>query len=322
MDHLRRLGNRISVRIPADRNRFTGRKCPQPDCEGYFKIEPGTGLKGEGLPCHCPYCGHAAGHDQFWTKEQIEYAKSVAMRRITDAFHEDLKELEFDDRPNGAFGIGLSLTVERGLQPPIHYYRERKLETEVVCTTCTLRYSVYGVFAFCPDCGRHNSLQILDKSLEVVGKMLELATGEEKMLSERLIENALEDCVSTFDGFGRELCRVHANKARAPAKAKNMKFQNLEGARTGFLDLFGVDFSTAVEPEDWRAAVMAFQKRHIIAHKLGVIDQDYVTKTGDTRAVVGWKIVVDDGEVKELVRIIKKLAPGMAARLQKSNENS
>ena len=198
-----------------------------------------------------------------------------------------MKELEFDDRPNGAFGIGLSLTVERGLQPPIHYYRERKLETEVVCTTCTLRYSVYGVFAFCPDCGRHNSLQILDKSLEVVGKMLELATGEEKMLSERLIENALEDCVSTFDGFGRELCRVHANKARAPAKAKNMKFQNLEGARTGFLDLFGVDFSTAVEPEDWRAAVMAFQKRHIIAHKLGVIDQDYVTKTGDTRAVVG-----------------------------------
>ena len=101
-----------------------------------------------------------------------------------------------------------------------------------------------------------------------------------------------------------------------------MNFQNLEGARTGFLDLFGVDFSTAVEPADWRAAVMAFQKRHVIAHKLGVIDQDYVTKSGWTRAVVGRKIVVDDGEVKKLVRIIKKLAPGMVARLQKSNENS
>ena len=64
---------------------------------------------------------------------------------------------------------------------------------------------------------------------------------------------------------------------------------------------------------------MAFQKRHVIAHKLGVIDQDYVTKTGDTRAVVGRRSFVDDGEVKELVRIVKKLAPGMVAGFQKSN---
>ena len=78
----------------------------------------------------------------------------------------------------------------------------------------------------------------------------------------------------------------------------------------------------AVEPADWRAAAMAFQKRHVIAHKLGVIDQDYVTKSGHTRAVVGRKIVVDDGEVKELVRIIKKLATGMVAGFQKSNKNS
>ena len=322
MDHLRRLGNSISVRIPADENRFTGRECPQPDCEGYFKIRLGTGLKSDGLPCHCPYCGHAAGHDQFWTKEQLQYAKAIAMRKIADAIHKDLKELEFDDKPEGAFGIGFSMRVEAGRQPPIHYYREKQLETEVVCTRCTLRYSVYGVFAFCPDCGQHNSIQILDKSLEVIGKILEMATRAEKVLAERLIENALEDCVSTFDGFGRELCRIHANKARTPAKAEKMTFQNLEGARTGFLDLFGVDFSTAVESAEWRAAVMAFQKRHVIAHKLGVIDQDYVTKSGHTRAVVGRKIVVDDGEVKELVRIIKKLAPGMVARFQKSNENS
>ena len=214
------------------------------------------------------------------------------------------------------------MKVEAGRQPPIHYYREKQLETEVVCTSCTLRYSVYGVFAFCPDCGQHNSIQILDKSLEVIGKILEMATRAEKVLAERLIENALEDCVSTFDGFGRELCRIHAYKARTPAKAEKMNFQNLEGARNGFLDLFGVDVSTAVEPADWRAAVMAFQKRHVIAHKLGVIDQDYVTKSGHTRAVVGRKIVVDDGEVKELVRIIKKLAPGMVAGFQKSNKNS
>ena len=218
MDNLRRLGNSISISIPADENAFTGRECPQPDCEGYFKIEVGTGLKGEGISCHCPYCGHAAEHDQFWTKEQIEYATSVAMREITDAIHKDLKTLEFDHKPEGDFGIGISMKVEPGRQPPIHYYREKQLETEAVCTNCTLRYSVYGIFAFCPDCGQHNSIQILDKNLEVVGKMLEMATREGKVLAEKLIENALEDCISAFDGFGRELCRVQREQGPDPSQ--------------------------------------------------------------------------------------------------------
>ena len=322
MDHLRRLGNSISISILADENCFTGRECPQPACEGYFKIEFGTGLKGDGLPCHCPYCGHAAGHNQFWTKEQAKYIESIARRKITEAIRKDLKKLEFDHKPKGAFGIGISMKVKPGRQPPIHYYREKQLETEVVCTNCTLRYSVYGVFAFCPDCGQHNSIQILDKNLEVVRKMLEMAMREGKALAEKLIENALEDCVSAFDGFGRELSRVHANKARTPAKAEKMSFQNLEATRKSFLDLFGIDLSTAVEPEEWRAAAMAFQKRHLIAHKLGVVDQDYMAKTGDTRAGVGRKISIDAGEVNELAEIINTLALRMAAEFQKSDENS
>ena len=322
MEHVRRLGNSISISIPSDEDQFTGRECPQSDCVGYFKIEFGTGLKGDGLPCHCPYCGHAAGHDQFWTKEQIEYATSVAIRKITDAIHKDLKKLEFDHKPEGPFGIGLSMKVTPGRRPPIHYYREKQLETEVVCTHCTLRYSVYGVFAFCPDCGQHNSIQILEKNLEMVGKMLKMATRQENVLAEKLIENALEDCVSAFDGFGRELCRVHANKARISEKAEKINFQNLDGARQGFLDLFGIDLLTAVDPEEWRAATVAFQKRHLIAHKLSVVDQDYVRKTCDTRAVVGRKIVIHVGEVHGLTGTINTLALHMAATLQKSDGNS
>ena len=317
MHHLRDLGDSISIPIPADEDGFTGHECPQPDCEGYFKIEFGTGLKGEGLPCHCPYCGHVAGHDQFWTKAQIEYANSVTMRKITDARYKDLKKLEFDHKPKGAFGIGISMKVKPGRPTPIHYYREEQLETEVVCDNCTLRYSVYGVFAFCPDCGQHNSPQILDKNLEVVGKMLDLTTGVEKTVADKLIENALEDCVSAFDGFGRELCRVHANSARNLARAGKMSFQNLEGARADVLELFGIDLSAYVAPEEWQAAVTAFQKRHLVAHKLGVVDQDYITKTGDTRAVVVRKICFGADEVKELASIINRLAPRISASFQK-----
>jgi hypothetical protein len=316
MDHLRRLGNSISIAIPADENGFTGRECPRPDCEGYFKIEFGTGLKGEGLPCHCPYCGHTAGHDHFGTKEQIEYAKSVAIRKVTDAFHKDLKKLEFDHKPKGAFGIGISMKVKPGRPTPIHYYREKQLETEIVCINCTLRYSVYGVFAFCPDCGQHNSLQILDKNLEVVGKILDLAAEADKELAERLVENALEDCVSAFDGFGRELCRVHANRARNATRIEKLSFQNLDGARSNVLDAFGIDLSAAVEPNEWRAAGICFQKRHLVAHKARVVDVEYMTKTGDTRAMVGRKIGIEVIEVRELSKTISKIAARMSNDLQ------
>ena len=172
--NLRRLGNHVSIPIPKDEHGYLGRECPNQDCVGYFKIKPGTGLSGEDLPCHCPYCGHKGGQNTFWTSEQIEYAKSVAMRKMADAIFRDLKGLEFNRPARGPFGIGLRLEIKQGRPVPIRHYRERLLETEVVCDGCTLHYAIYGLFGFCPDCRVHNSLQILSKNLDLVLKQLDL----------------------------------------------------------------------------------------------------------------------------------------------------
>jgi hypothetical protein len=316
MDHLQHLGNSISISIQPDEDGFTGRECPNPDCEGYFKVEFGTGLEGENLPCHCPYCGHTAPHDQFWTKEQVEYTKSVALRRITDAVRKDLKKFEFDHKPKGMFGIGISLKIKPGSPTPIRYYREKQLETEVVCGNCTLRYSVYGVFAFCPDCGQHNSVQILDTNLEVVGKMLDMATTVQGDLADRLIENALEDCVSSFDGFGREVCRVYASKSSYPARAGKISFQNLEGANRIASAVFSCDLAAGLAGDEWQTAIRGFQKRHLLAHKMGVIDDEYVRNGHDPHAVVGHKVAVSADEVREISRIVGKLALHLSSALE------
>lgn len=141
---------------------------------------------------------------------------------MTDALHQDLKSLEFDHRPVGPFGLGISLKVQPGSPHPIKYYREKQLETEVVCDNCTLRYAIYGVFGWCPDCGIHNSFQILAKNLEFARKELALAESAEKDFADHLIGDALENVVSAFDGFGREICAQ---------KAADVQFQNLDGAR-------------------------------------------------------------------------------------------
>jgi hypothetical protein len=177
MSHLSRLGSQFDISIPPGDEGLIGRECPLPECEGYFKIQPGTGLTGTGLPCHCPYCGYEAPQNKFFTTAQIEYAKSVVLHKVTDALLKDLKTLEFNHRPRGAFGIGISMKVT-GRPRPIRYYREKKLETEVICDHCTLRYTIFGVFGYCPDCGVHNSLQILNKNLDLVQKLLELAVAK------------------------------------------------------------------------------------------------------------------------------------------------
>jgi hypothetical protein len=315
MSHLERLGNRISVDFKRDADGFFGRECPVKECLGYFKLTPGTGLKGKDLPCYCAYCGHKAPHNHFWTKEQLAYAKSVAINRITGAVLNDLKAMEFNHRPRGGFGIGISMRVE-GQPHPIRYYREKKLETEVVCDRCTLRYAIYGVFGFCPDCGARNSAQILSKNLELFGKILDLASASDPALAELLVGNALEDAVSAFDGFGRETCRRHASKASDPAKVEEMSFQNLTGARDRVRSLFGFDFAAGAASTDWDLAVRCFQKRHLLAHKMGVVDQEYLKATADTGAVVGRKVRIERDEVNQLFVVLKTLSADLIAGLE------
>ena len=313
MSHLERLGSQFAINIPRDDKGYIGRECP--DCEKYFKITPGTGLKGEDLPCHCPYCGHADPQDQFFTKAQIEYATSIAINQITGAVLNDLKSLEFNHRPKGMFGIGISMKVE-GSPQPVSYYSELDLEEEVLCDNCTLKYTIYGAFAFCPDCRMHNSLQILEKNIRVASKLLDLANEVDCEMRSQLISDSLENGVSAFDGFGRETSQVFAVKSNDPAKAKDISFQNLAGAHKKFRQLFGIDISAGLSSSEWPFLNTAFQRRHVIAHKMGVVDNSYIQATGDASAVVNRKLKLDPDEIREALGLIVKLGTYLTNELR------
>lgn len=255
------------------------------------------------------------GHDKFFTQEQIEYATSVVLNRVTDALLKDLKGMEFETKPKGMFGIGLSLKVE-GKSHPIRYYREKQLETEVVCHHCTLRYAIYGVFAFCPDCGIHNSLQILCKNLDLCLKEVDLAAQSEVALAEHLIGDALENAVSAFDGFGRETCRISSERLGDPTRAGKISFQNLTAARDKLMGSWGFDLSATLNPDEWQFVCRCFQKRHLLAHKMGVVDDAYLKGAGDVHATVGRKISITGQEVKALTEALRRLGEHLFNELQ------
>ena len=206
--------------------------------------------------------------------------------------------MEFDHRFRGGFGIGISMKVTQGARHPIRHYLEKELETEVVCDGCTLRYAIYGVFGWCPDCGVHNSLQILAKNLELARKELALATTADLELANHLIGDALENAVSTFDGFGREICMQ---------KSADIHFQNLFGARRRVQGKFGFDFADALTADQWDCACRVFQKRHLLAHKMGVIDDEYLQKANDKTAVLGRKVSLNHDEVESAISIVEAM---------------
>lgn len=294
----------ITIRIPFE-DGYISLQCPNPDCNGYFKEQLGTGIEGN-TECHCPYCGYVAASEEFIANDTQDYLQAIVGRHVHSMLLDEFKKSEFDIRSSGAFGISASLKVD-GTLPPIPTFRARDLETDVVCENCTLQYAIYGVFAYCPDCGIHNSLQILNKNLELAQKEAALAQNVEPELSSKLIEDALENEVSAFDSFGRESCRVHSARATHPDRVQNISFQNLAGAQRNTHQNFGINIAEGLIAEEWDFACRCFQKRNLLAHKMGVIDDGYVKLANDPTAIVGRKVGITEDEIRHLATILRKL---------------
>lgn len=306
----------ISVPMSTDEDGFFGRECPDESCLGYFKVEPGTGLVGKDLPCHCPYCGHTALNDHFWTQDQLEYAKSVAMREAQRHFTGMIQDSlpSSPRRPNDF--ISISWEFKPGSPLPLRHYQEKNLETIVVCDSCGLRYAVYGVFAYCPDCGRHNSLQMLISNLDLAARELHLAESLDQPLADQLVSDALENAVAAFDAFVRELFRVSAAAASSPSQAERLSGQNLAGLRGRVQQLFGFDLAQPLQESEWADLVRGFQKRHLTAHKMGVVDDAYIASTSDVGAVKGRKVTLSAGEVESVLPLIRRLGEHAHSELE------
>lgn len=300
------LTKQIRIQLQSDDKGLIGRECPT--CEGYFKVKPGTGIK-DSIPCTCPYCGHVGEHKTFYTKEQIAYARSYALREAGEMAKGFIRNFAQDfNRKNDKRDsfISFRMSVQEN-ELPLANYEEKQLETTLICGQCTLQYAVYGVFAFCPDCGRQNSIQILMKSLEVSEKLLLIAQEQDKETAGTLIASSLNGIVATFDGFSKRLCRDYAEYSSDKARASTVSFQNVLKSRKQVSKFFGIDFAAFLSEVEWQNLNRAFQKRHLFAHNMGIIDEQYKQIADDQSASVGRKVVLDIREVRQTAELVKQI---------------
>jgi uncharacterized Fe-S cluster-containing radical SAM superfamily protein len=54
-----------------------------------------------------------------------------------------------------------------------------------------------------------------------------------------------------------------------------------------------------------------FQRRHLLAHTNGFVDQSYVDRSGDREYALGQRLVVRGWEVEEFAKLVERLSTRM-----------
>ena len=278
-----------------------GRQCPQDDCGLYFKIRPGTGRDTESI--RCPYCRAEGDPSSFFTKDQLDYAISVAARDIVGPMLQGFKrDIERMNRRQSGGLLQLKISVD--YKPiSINRYLERQLETEVTCDSCSLEFSVYGVFASCPCCGQLNALKVVLNSLETAKR--KLALSEEPSLDEALrrdfVKDALTGSVAAFDAFGKAVASNHPTIF--PVTRRNL-FQDIEALNDHLQTLGEPSLETTIGVPAWGDIKWLFQARHVYVHNAGVIDERFTARQTALAGMKGRVLPLDPEQLAQNIDVL------------------
>jgi hypothetical protein len=174
------------------------------------------------------------------------------------------------------------------------------LRQQFDCEACGCRYSSVGAAFFCPACG-HNSVtstfaamvQAVRKSVEHLGRIEEVLCAAESQDAatdavRQILENGLVKLVAAFQRLAEVLFAKLPNTS-AHRPRKNL-FQNLPESSAHWRSATGKGYEDVLPVADYRELLVFFQQRHLLAHKEGLVDDDYVRKSGDTTYKAGQKL--------------------------------
>ena len=316
----------IPVTLHSDEKGYFDRECPNEDCLYTFKIlMKDWEEKISNDEVHCPLCGHVDTSDKWWTQDQLEkmqeIAASWAMNYIQGELDKSFKELERSTRHNKCFRItykpGRRVTFNNN---PIGQREE--WETEICCEKCGTHYSVIGSAYFCPCCGFNSAVNSFNDSLDSIEKMLESLREMKAMLTDKynadsaetmcrsMLESSIGDMVSAFQKFAS--CKYDELSGKA---SRVNDFQIVDKGSKLFEEETGMKYSDWLTAGELAFMELMFQRRHLLEHNIGMVDQRYLDKSGDINYSLGQRIIVKEADAHSLLAILRKLGSSIT-RLQ------
>lgn len=312
--------NGLKIPFEIDEKGYIDKECPVKDCLYLFKVNADDWReKFSDDAVFCPMCGHSNKSNTFWTTEQLEDAKRQVQRIIVAEMRAALKsDFESWSRTFNKNSGFIKLKIKsQGLEPipiivPIE--AEEAFQQELVCSKCGSRYSIIGSAFFCPCCGYNcvnqtfdNSLKKIEAKVNSISKIKALLDAENRDESEVICrsirESCLNDCVVAFQRFCEESYRTIASPGEV---IKFNAFQNLETGSTYWRSKFGEAYVDWLGEADYSRMKIFFNRRHLLSHTEGIVDNSYLAKTDDTDYQIGQRIIVKDSHITDLLAYISK----------------
>jgi hypothetical protein len=260
----------------------------------------------------CPYSGIAAPDGEFMHPDDltaaIETVKHAAVADAKSAL-QDMLQRSF----SGSKYIKVRATGSPSQQPKPRFMREDLLR-ELVCDHCARDYGVYAIALFCPDCGAPNLRLHFHREAELVNVQADLAEAQTEInreLAYRLLGNAHEDVLTAFEATLKTVYLYMIDRRQIEAfKPVRNDFQNVEIARKRFAEL-GVDPFVDLTKDELDMLKLNIQKRHIIGHNLGVVDEKFAEHANEARIGETVRLLSDD------VKLFTSLAQKVVDNLDK-----
>ena len=102
-----------------------------------------------------------------------------------------------------------------------------------------------------------------------------------------------------------------ATPASATKPARRNAFQNLEASDSLWKGAIGKTYAEMLDTREHRDLVRLVQARHVLNHQDGIVDAEYVAKSGDRRYAIGQRLVVTPAEVRRLADLTEQLAAAL-----------
>ena len=108
-----------------------------------------------------------------------------------------------------------------------------------------------------------------------------------------------------------ELSAVRRGDVRRDGSSK--RFQNLDESNRLWSSLIGKTYADFLSPVQYGDLARLVQARHVLAHRDGLVDPDYVARSGDQRYAAGQRLVVTAAEVRRLAELVEVLSASLSA---------
>ncbi len=314
---LEKLGRmkEISVPIESDSEGYIDKECPSEPCLFLFKIHDedwSNIVRDEEV--FCPSCGHMAPAKSWYPRAQVEAARDYALGTITNSMNKAMRadaaaSKRLQNR-NSFLSITLDVKGERdAVLVPVAAAEPMRLRTD--CESCGCRYSYVGAAYFCPSCGANSASHTFTQTMNTIrtaaglGEILRNTLGpdEAEVMIRTLLEKAVQDTVMSFQRLNEQLYERQSGKT-----ARRNAFQNLDAGSDLWKAAIGHAYVDLVGLAKLDQLRIFFQQRHLLAHQQGIVDQDYIDRSGDKTYAKGQRLLIRDSAVREFADLIEELS--------------